>query len=141
MEEDDLRLVEENTGTSFKKNRRLTRFRDRDSGSPPAASTSKRPLADSSEDDLDNDEELRRAPDIRNIWDDERRDDDDEDMSDFIEYSDEEEGGVTMNEEAREARRQEKRQEQMLRKKARGARPELAGIDVKYATLLYAKFY
>ena len=137
MEEDDLRLVEENIGTSLKKNRRLTRFRDRNSGSPPTASTSKRRIAvDSSEDDLENDEELRQAPDITNIWDDERRgDDDDEDMSDFIDYSDEEEGGVAMNEEAREARRQEKRQEQMLRKKARGARPELAGIDAKYVAL------
>ena len=140
MEEDDLRLVEENTGTSIKKNHRITRFRNRDSGSPPTASTSKRPV-DTSEDDLDNDEDLRQAPDITNIWDDERRDDDDEDMSDFIDYSDEEEGGVTMNEEAREARRQEKRQEQMLRKKARGARPELAGIDAKYVVLLCAKSY
>ena len=142
MEEDDLRLVEENIGTSFKKNRRITRFRDRNSGSPPTASTSKRRVAvDTSEDDLDNDEELPQAPDITNIWDDERRDDDDEDMSDFIDYSDEEEGGVAMDEEAREARRQEKRQEQMLRKKARGARPELAGIDAKYVVLLCAKFY
>jgi transcription elongation factor SPT6 len=140
LEEDDLRLVEENTGRSFKKNRRLSRFRDRNSGSPPTASTSKRHV-ESSEDDLDNDEELRQAPDITNIWDDERRDDDDEDMSDFIDYSDDEEGGVTMNEEAREARRQEKRQEQMLRKKARGARPELAGIDAKYVVFLCAKSY
>ena len=62
-------------------------------------------------------------------------------MSDFIDYSDEEEGGVTMNEEACEARRWEKRQEQMLRKKARGARPELAEIDAKYAVLLCAKSY
>lgn len=139
MEEDDLRLVEENTGTSFKKNRRLIRFRDRNSGSPPTASTSKSRVAiDSSEDDLDNEEDLRQAPDITNIWDDERRDDDDEDMSDFIDYSDEEEGGVAMNEEAREARRQEKRQEQILRKKARGTRPELAGIDAKYVVLLGA---
>ena len=58
---------------------------------------------DSSEDDLDNEEELRQAPDITNIWDDERRDDDDDDMSDFIDYTDE--GGVALNEEAREARR------------------------------------
>ena len=36
-----------------------------------------------------------------------------------------------MNEEARGARRQEKRQEQMLRKRARGAGPELSGIDAK----------
>ena len=65
-------------------------------------------------------------------------------MSDFIDYSDKEEGGVTMNEEASEARRREKRQEQMLQTKARGAvgaRPELAGIDAKYAVLLCAKSY
>ena len=140
MEEDDLRLLEENNGRSLNKNRRLTRHRDPNSESPPTASTSKR-LVDSSEDDLDNDEELRQAPDITNIWDDERRDDDDEYMSDFIDYSDEEEGGVAMNEEAREARRQGKRQEQMRRKKARGARPELAGIDAKYVAFLCAKSY
>ena len=43
-------------------------------------------------------------------------------------------GGVTMNEEARGARRQEKRQKQMLRKRARGAGPELSGIDAKYSS-------
>ncbi|KAF8163355.1 transcription elongation factor SPT6 [Crassisporium funariophilum] len=130
LEEDDLQLLEENTGGNFKRKSRLTRLRRRDSASPPAASSSRRrEVVESSEDDLDN-EGSRQAPDIRNIWDDDRRgDDEDDEMSDFIEYSDEEEGGVAMNEEAREARREEKRQEQVRRKKARGARPELAGID------------
>ncbi|TFK42525.1 transcription elongation factor SPT6 [Crucibulum laeve] len=135
LEEDDLELLEENTGASFKRNR-LTRLRrGRDSESPPAASSSKRRgVVESSDDDLDNDDLPRTAQDIQNIWDDDRgRDEDDEDgdmdMDDFIEYSEDEEGGGAMDEEAREERRREKKQELERRKKARGARPELAGID------------
>ncbi|KAF8964059.1 transcription elongation factor SPT6 [Flammula alnicola] len=120
LEEDDLELLEENTGGAFKRKSRLTRL---------PSSSKRQAIIESSEDDLDNEEELREVPDIRKIWDDDRRgDEDDEDMSDFIDDSDEDEGGVAMNEEAREARRQEKRQEQLRRKRAR-VRPELAGID------------
>ena len=94
-------------------------------------------MVESSDDDLDNDENLPRVPDIQRIWDDERRGDEEEedadmDMDDFIEYSDEEEAGGTLNENAREERRREKRQELERRKRALGARPELAGIDAKY---------
>jgi hypothetical protein len=41
------------TGTSFKKNRQLTRFRDRNSGPPPTASTSKRRVAVDASGNLD----------------------------------------------------------------------------------------
>lgn len=140
LEEDDLDLLEENTGGAFKRKSRLTRLRYRDSESPSAASSSKRrAVVESSEDDLEDEEELREAPDIGKIWDDVRGGDDDEDMEDFIEYSSEEEGGVAMNEEAREARRQEKRQEQIRRKRVR-VRPELAGIDAKYAFVSFFFF-
>ncbi|KAF9013878.1 SH2 domain-containing protein [Cyathus striatus] len=134
LEEDDLELLEENTGASFKRNR-LTRLRrGRDSESPPTASSSRRKgVIESSDDDLDNDDGARRAPDIQNIWDDDRGHDDEEDgdmdMDDFIEYSEDEEGGAGMDEEAREERRREKKQEMERLKKARGARPEWAGID------------
>ena len=132
LEEDDLDLLEENTGGAFKRKSRLTRLRYRDSESPSAVSSSKRrTVVESSEDDLDDEDGSREPPDIGKIWDDVRGPDDDEDMSDFIQYSSEEEGGVAMNEEAREARRQEKRQELMRRKRAR-VRPELVGIDAKY---------
>lgn len=131
LEEDDLALLAENTGGAFKRKSRLTRLRRHRSDSPPTALSSRRAaIIESSEDDLDNEEDMREVPDIRKIWDDDRGGEDDEDMSDFIDYSDEDEGGVAMNEEAREARRQEKRQEQIRRKRAR-VRPELAGIDAK----------
>lgn len=135
LEDDDLELLEENTGASFKNNRRLTRLRrGRDSESPAASSSKRKAVVESSDDDLDHDENLPRVPDIQRIWDDERRGDEEEedadmDMDDFIEYSDEEEAGGGMNENAREERRREKRQELERRKRALGARPELAGID------------
>ena len=80
MEEDDLDLLEENTGASFK--HRLTRLR-RAPGSPSARSSGKRKaVVESSDDDLDNDDlELPKVQDIHNIWDDERgggRDDEDD---------------------------------------------------------------
>lgn len=131
LEEDDLDLLEENTGASFKKNR-LTRLRrGRESESPPAVSSSKRrAVVESSDEDIDN--ESRPVPDIHNIWDDGRdEEDDDMDMDDFIDYDEEEDGGVPMDEKAREKRRREKRQEQERRKRARGARPEVEGIDAK----------
>ncbi|SJL00593.1 uncharacterized protein ARMOST_03906 [Armillaria ostoyae] len=133
LEDDDLDLLEENTGTSFKRNR-LKRLVRHGSDSPPAASSSRRAVVESSDDDLDDDDGLPRIQDIHKIWDDDRRGEEDDedadgDMDDFIEYEDEDEGGA-MDEQAREARRKErKRQELERRKKAREIRPELAGID------------
>lgn len=133
LEDDDLELLEENTGTSFKK--RLTRLRrGRDSGSPPVASSSKRKaLVESSDDDLDLDnEDLPRVQDIQSIF----KDDDDDvemdqdDMDGFIDYDEEEEGAGQMGEEEREERLRE-RQREKQRRKAMGSRPELAGIDAK----------
>ncbi|KAF9246316.1 SH2 domain-containing protein [Melanogaster broomeanus] len=117
LEEDDLELLEENTGTSFRN--RLTRLRrGRQDGSPPVASSSRRKqVVESSEDDLDNDDDLPQVQDIQRIWDDERTGggrEDEEDMDDFIDYEDEDEG--------------EKKLERQ-RRKAMGSRPELAGID------------
>ncbi|KAG6851027.1 hypothetical protein H0H93_004514 [Arthromyces matolae] len=128
LEDEDLELLEENTGASFKGNRlrRLRRGRESES---PAAYSSKRNAIESSDDDLDN-EGLPQVEDIQKIWDDERRgEDDDEDMEDFIEDDEEEEGGTLIDDKTREERRREKKQEQERRKRARGARPELAGID------------
>ncbi|KZT26523.1 transcription elongation factor Spt6 [Neolentinus lepideus HHB14362 ss-1] len=132
LEDEDLELLEENTGASFKN--RLTRLRrGREDESPPAASSSKRRVVEeSSEDDLDNDDlELPRLQDIHRIWDDGGREDEDEDMDDmdnFIEYEDEDEGVEQMDERQREEKRRERRRLEKQRRKALG-RPELAGID------------
>lgn len=141
LEEDDLDLLEENTGASFK--HRLTRLR-RAPGSPSARSSGKRKaVVESSDDDLDNDDlELPKVQDIHNIWDDERgggRDDEDDadmdDLDNFIDDEDEDEQGVVMDEEEREERRRERRRLEKERRKAMGSRPELSGIDAKYVLL------
>jgi transcription elongation factor SPT6 len=116
--------MEENTGGVFRKKSRLSRLRHL-SHSP--ASSKRRTVVESSDDDLDIGEQPRVVDDISKIWDDDRRDDEDEDIDDFIEYSDEEAG--PFNQAAREARREEKRQE--LRRKRAQVRPELVGIDAK----------
>ncbi|KAI0636950.1 transcription elongation factor Spt6 [Trametes polyzona] len=135
LDEDDLELLEENTGASY--SRRLTRIRPgRETESPPAPSSSRaRAVIESSDEDLDNDD-FPRVHDIHSIWDDERaaagRDDDDVDMDDmdnFIEYEDEEEAGGAMDENEREERRRERRRLEKARRRAFGSRPELAGID------------
>lgn len=132
LEEDDLELLAENTGGTFKKNR-LTRLRrGRVSDSPPAASSRRRNVVESSDEDIDNDEALPQVQDIQKIWDDERgRDEEEEygdmDLDDFIEYD--EEGGAM--DEATRAERRREHQELQRRKRAFGSRPELAGIDAK----------
>lgn len=129
LEEDDLELLEENTGTSVRN--RLSRLRrGRESDSPPAASSSKRrAIVESSDEDLDRDDARPRATGVQDLWDDDKRDDEDDggmDTDSFIEYSDEEGG-----QEGREERRRVQKQDAERRRRARGARPELAGIDIK----------
>ncbi|KAG6874201.1 hypothetical protein C0995_003747 [Termitomyces sp. Mi166 len=129
LEEEDLDLIEENTGASFKRDRLTRLHRRRDSESSAASPSKRKAVVESSDDDLDNDG-LPQVEDIQRIWDDERRGEEyDDEMDDFIEDDEEEEGGLPMDERAREERRREKRQEQERRKRARGAVPELAGID------------
>ncbi|KAF8654136.1 hypothetical protein AX16_003667 [Volvariella volvacea WC 439] len=126
LEEDDLELLAENTGMPIKKNKRLRRLGSRGSESP-VASSSKRRVIESSDEDLDHDDQ-GRDHDIQKIWDDDRGredyDEDAEDMEDFIEYEDAEEEAA-MNEEERQERRKKERQ----MRKARGLPPELTGID------------
>jgi transcription elongation factor SPT6 len=130
-----LELLAENTGGAFSKKSRLTRLRrGRVSESPPAASSRRRNVVESSDEDLDNDDTLPQVQDIQKIWDDERgRDEEEEyndmDLDDFIEYD--EEGGGAVDEASRAERRREQ-QELQRRKRAFGSRPELAGIDAKY---------
>ncbi|KAF5377014.1 hypothetical protein D9757_007713 [Collybiopsis confluens] len=133
LEEDDLDLLEENTGGTFKKSRLKRLVRRGRSESPPTASASKRRgVVESSDEDLD-DGVLPTVHDIQQIWDDQRDEEDDDadgDIDDFIEYDDDEEAGMPMDEQAREERRRERRKQQLeLRRKSRGAHPELAGID------------
>jgi transcription elongation factor SPT6 len=94
-------------------------------------------VVESSDDDLDDDLDLPQVQDIQRIWDDERaggRDDEDDidDMDNFIDYDEEELGVGSLNEDEREERRRERRRLEKERRKAIGARPELAGIDAKW---------
>ena len=135
LEEDDLELLEENTGAPRSKGR-LTRLRrGRDSASPAAAESrhKRKAVAESSEDDLDDDLELPQVQDIQRIWDDDRGgkgDDEDEGefSDDFIEYDEEEEAAGAMDEQEREQKRQERRRE---RRKALIGSREMVGIDEK----------
>ncbi|KAI0054143.1 transcription elongation factor Spt6 [Auriscalpium vulgare] len=148
LEEEDLELLEENTGATFSRNKnRLTRLR-RGSGTPPVASTSRRrPAVESSDEDLDADDaDLPRPQDLLRIWDDDRgaggREDDEDldDMDNFIDYDDEEEGAGGMDEEEREERRRERRRVEKERRKAMGSRPELTGIDANAWDEIYEVF-
>jgi transcription elongation factor SPT6 len=144
LEDDDLELLEENTGETFARSKnKLTRLRrGRDSRSPPVASTSRRKsVVESSEDDLDTrGPTASRTNDISRIWDDEKgvggreEDEDMDDMDNFIDYDDEEEGHGDMDEEEREERRRERRRLEKERRKALGSHPELTGIDAKWVS-------
>lgn len=128
LDEDDLDLMEENTGTRASRSRltRLRRGRASSSRSvtPDETRTPRARRAPGSDE-----ESLPDANDLTHIWEDERRgrDDDNEDMDDFIEDDLDEEPG--MGEEEREEQRRERRRAEKERRKAMGARPELAGID------------
>ncbi|KAJ1309768.1 hypothetical protein OPQ81_006534 [Rhizoctonia solani] len=125
LDEDDLDLMEENTGTKAARSHltRLRRGRASSSRSPSPDETriSRRRPRDSDE------ESLPDVNDINRIWEDKARDDDDGDMDDFIEDDLDEDPG--MGEEEREEQRRERRRVEKERRKAMGARPELAGID------------
>jgi len=145
LEDDDLELLEENTGETFARSKnKLTRLRrGRDSRSPPVASTSRRKsVVESSEDDLDiRGPTTSRPNDISRIWDDEKgaggreEDEDMDDMDNFIDYDDDEEGHGDMDEEEREERRRERRRLEKERRKALGSHPELTGIDAKWVSM------
>ncbi|KAI9509640.1 transcription elongation factor Spt6 [Russula earlei] len=147
LEDDDLELLEENTGETFARSKnKLTRLRrGRDTGSPLVASTSRRKsIVESSEDDLDiGGRTTRRTNDISHIWDDDKVPggrEEDEDMDDFIDYDDEEEGHGDMDEEEREERRRERRRLEKERRKALGSHPELTGIDASAWDEIYEVF-
>ncbi|CAK5277668.1 unnamed protein product [Mycena citricolor] len=125
LEEDDLDLLEENTGASHKRQKnRLTRLRrGRDSESPVASSSRRQNVIESSDEDLDRDENLPSVQDVQRIWDkDDDTDDGELDMDDFIDDSDQE------GDEAEKARRRQDRMEKERLRRSR-AKPELAGID------------
>lgn len=134
LDEEDLELLEENTGGRIR-SRHLTRLRrGRDSGSDEEAGTAKRKtVVESSDDDLDETNIIgaREVKTLQDIWNDEHAGrDDDDDMDDFIDdEEDEEEGAGAMAREEREAIRQKKRLAEKERRKALKSRPELTGID------------
>jgi transcription elongation factor SPT6 len=130
LDEDDLDLVEENTGRASSS--RLTRLRR---GSSPSERRARR-VSDEEEDE--DDLELPQVhQDIQRIWDDGGgREDDDEadrdDMDDFIEYEDDDEDQQQMNEQERRQKRQEAKQ----RMRANVVRGSVPGIDAKYVGIL-----
>ena len=132
LEEEDLELLEENTGASFRHRplKRLTRGRDSELSA--SSSRPRKVVIESSDDDLEDDDNLPQVQDIQRIWD--ARDDEDEadpdDMDNFIDYDDDEDAGP-MDERDREEKRKERRRLDKERRKAILGLPELAGIDAK----------
>lgn len=125
LDEDDLDLMAENTGTRASRSR-LTRLRRGRASSSRSVTPDETRAPRARRAQGSDDESLPDANDINRIWEDERRPDD-EDMDDFIEDDLDEEPG--MGEEEREEQRRERRRAEKERRKAMGARPELAGID------------
>lgn len=151
LEEDDLDLLEENTGTRIARKTKLTRLRRGRDSESPAEPRAKRPFKSVLDDQLSEDEDdLDVEPpvaDVRGIWDDDRaggRDlDDDVDMDDdFIDDDLDDDGMGDLGEEEREERRKERQRQERERKKAMG-RPDMVGIDaacVFFFFLAYTSF-
>ena len=141
LEEDDLDLLEENTGTRIARKNQLTRLRRGRESESPTESRVKKPFRSGLDDQLSDDEddlgvEPRVTDDVRGIWDDERaggRDlEDDVDMDDdFIDDDLEDDGMGEIGEEEREERRKERLRVERERRKALG-RPDMVGIDARY---------
>jgi transcription elongation factor SPT6 len=134
LEDDDLELLAENTGSSYKKNKLSRIRRGGDDESPPAPASRRKPIIESDDDDLEDLSGARVVTSLQNIWDDgQGQDDDDMDMDDmdaFIDDDDVEEGGV-IDEEERERRRRERLRVEKERRKVMRSRPEMVGIDAR----------
>ncbi|KZT53981.1 transcription elongation factor Spt6 [Calocera cornea HHB12733] len=126
LDEDDLMLVEENTGQRIEPER-FSRLRRHRSPSPSAdVREPKRRRREADEDSLPS------ADDLANIFaKDGAEDEDEDDLDDFIEEDeeDEEDEDRNLNEEEREQRRRERKKEKKERRLLTVARPELVGID------------
>lgn len=135
LDDDDLELLEENTGTRVSRPRthhlsRVRRGRGSTSRSPPPAPVSRRLVVEDVEPGSESDVSV---PDVSHIFDDRPRDNrglgEDLDMDDddgFIDDDDDDLDG-DMGEEEREQLRQEKRRDVRERKRAMVHRPD--GID------------
>jgi hypothetical protein len=140
LEEDDLDLLEENTGTRIARKNKLTRLRRGRESESPVESRAKKPYRSILDDQLSEDEddlgvEPQVADDVRGIWDDDRvggRDlEDDVDMDDdFIDDDLDDDGMGDLGEEEREERRKERLRLERERRKALG-RPDMVGIDAR----------
>ncbi|EJU05190.1 hypothetical protein DACRYDRAFT_19769 [Dacryopinax primogenitus] len=127
LDEDDLMLVEENTGQRLSPER-FSRARRHRSPSP-SAETREPKRRRMNDDDGDS---LPSVDELANIFEKERDEEaDEDDLDDFIEEDEEEEMEEDrgLNEEEREKRRKERRKEKRERRLLTGARPELVGID------------
>ena len=146
LDEDDLDLLEENTGGRIVRSK-LTRLRRGQASDDEGAggSSRRRTIDDSDDSGIDEANIIGARPsrtiqDIQNIWDDDRvggrEDDEDMDMDDFIADEDEEEEGAgAMAEEEREERRRERRRLERERRELMKAQPELTGIDARYVRI------
>ncbi|KZO97710.1 hypothetical protein CALVIDRAFT_535812 [Calocera viscosa TUFC12733] len=126
LDEDDLMLVEENTGQRLEPERfsRLRRHRSPSPSADTRAPKRRRREAD--------EEPPRGIHDLERVFDKEGDEDEDEDdMDSFIEEDEEDEmeEDMNLNEEEKEQRRKERKKEKKERRRATVARPELVGID------------
>ncbi|KAF8576398.1 transcription elongation factor Spt6 [Ramaria rubella] len=138
LEEDDLDLLEENTGTRITRKNKLTRLRRGRESESPVESRDKQTFKSILDDHFSDEEDDQGADvpttdDVRGIWDDDRvagRDlDDDVDMDDdFIDDDLDDDGMGDLGEEEREERRKERLRIERERRKALG-RPDMVGID------------
>ncbi|KIJ44055.1 hypothetical protein M422DRAFT_60198 [Sphaerobolus stellatus SS14] len=127
LEEDDLELLEENTGNRYTRRSKLTRLRrGRDEESLPDEEENE-PAKDLDDQFSDDDDLGDHRKTSANIWD-EREQYDDDELSDFIEDDLDAEAGVTLGEEEREARRKARLEEKKALQKAL-SRPDMVGID------------
>lgn len=141
LDEEDLELLEENTGTRIERRnkapKRIRRGRDDDDVMGDTIRKRRRVLDD------DNRGASQRGGDLGDLWDDDgirrvrraREEDEDEppefgdDMRDFIEDDDEDED-IQMGEAERQERLEQRRAEAARKRKA-GGRPQVAGLDTK----------
>lgn len=143
LDEEDLELLEENTGTRIERRnkapKRIRRGREDEPDNEQGDAIRKKRRA------LDDDSRgvSQRGGDLGDLWDDDgirrvrraREEDEDEppefgdDMRDFIEDDDEDED-IQMGEAERQERLEQRRAEAARKRKA-GGRPQVAGLDTK----------
>lgn len=131
LEEEDLELLEENTGTRIFRPNKLTRLRRGREAESPMDEDEDEPAREAEDQFSDEDDLGEQAKAPENIWEDTQQQyDDDEFSDDFIDDDLDEAGAPGVGEEEREARRRARLEERKERRKAL-SRPDMVGIDAK----------